>query len=69
MLMLPYVGNSTAMIVLLPDKDLDTTIESLNSATLRYISDRRNYKSAYFELIIPKYRHKTKTSLHTVRAF
>lgn len=69
MLLLPYEGNRTAMIVLLPDEDLDKMIGSFNLITLGIITDLKGYQSDRFELVMPKYKHKIKVSLGSVSSF
>lgn len=69
MLLLPFKLKKTAMIVLLPDKDLDAMIGSLNAATFGYVTDRSNYKSANLKIFVPKYEHRSNMILNSVSSF
>lgn len=69
LLLLPHQGNVTAMIILLPDQDLNLMIESMNEDTIEFITDQRNYKLRKMQIYIPKMKYKNELNVQKVRVF
>lgn len=65
----PFKGNRTAMIILLPDKDLAKMINSMTDDLLSIITTTHFYKTSYLEIRIPTFEHKTRIDLTTVSTF
>lgn len=66
LLLVPYEGQNIAMIILLPDDDLDSMIESMNGKSIQYITNRRNYKSSLTSIFIPRFKYENYINMHSV---